>query len=128
MKTRNKIMLVLALAGMMFATFGCQSPPNPVPATKFKVNPKTGDFTLDSPKNVGAESIDLVHKSGTNSMELHIKGWQSQNDAEVIGKSYTGQAESIRAMGELEEKRMERMERLFDKAAGTAAKVVKPVP
>lgn len=65
---------------------GCAS----VPSTKFTIDPKTGVVTLDSPKNVHAEEIEVTLPNGTR---VRLKGYGSTNSPDAIAAVALGNAE-----------------------------------
>lgn len=71
---KNKL-AVLSVAVLVLA--GCAS----VPATKFTVNPQTGVFSLDSPKEISWTNLEANLPGGAT---FKIQGYNSHNSPEVL--------------------------------------------
>jgi hypothetical protein len=68
---------------------GCTSP---VPSTKFSGYVAGQPFEFVGHKQTSAKGVQLTMHSGTNTFSLTIAELSSQNDPQVISKSYAGQA------------------------------------
>jgi hypothetical protein len=112
MKTLN----LLLLAALAMVAAGCAS----VPQTTFKLNPKTGELVVTSPKQVEAEDLkaEFDRKSG---FKFSVKKISSQNDAEILGAIAASNAAMAERVGAMAEK-------VFEAAGKGAVKAVAPIP
>lgn len=85
-KTFMKTVMVLIAVALLV---GCKSP---VPSTKFSGYVAGQPFEFVGHKQTTAKGIELMMHSGTNTFSLKIEELSSQNDPQVISKSYAGQA------------------------------------
>lgn len=80
----------MTLTGLcILVTNGCKSP---VPSTKFSGSIGGQPFQFEGHKQTVAKGLDLMMITGTNTFKLSIAELSSQNDPQVIDKSYAGQA------------------------------------
>ena len=89
-------LFALSTAALLLA--GCVGPQ--VPATKIKLDLKTGQFKLDSPKQW--EMTNLVTTVDTNGrLAVKIGSLNSKNDADVIAQAGLIQIEQMKQTNEL---------------------------
>lgn len=79
--------LILCASALIFT--GCSTP---VPGNHISGALGGVPFKIENPKQFSAKGFQLTLDSGTNHFTLHFDEMSSQNDPQVIDKSYAGQA------------------------------------
>lgn len=89
----KKSLIILAAAGLSLLTgcvlTGCKSP---VPGAHIKGTLGGVPFDVQNPKQCKIVGFNLSLISGSNTFTLSISNLTSENDPQVIDKSYAGQA------------------------------------
>ncbi len=80
---------ILILCASVMVLTGCKSP---VPGNHISGSLGGVPFKIENPKQFSAKGFQLTLDAGTNHFVLHFDEMSSQNDPQVIDKSYAGQA------------------------------------
>lgn len=118
----KKITTLLLVVVSIVALTGCGSP---VPGNHISGALGGVPFDIKNPKQFNAKGFDLALDAGTNHFKLHFDEMTSQNDPQVIDKSYAGQAAVLDAQGRFMDKLGSTFGSFIGATGGTAAKTMK---
>jgi hypothetical protein len=85
-----KIIFGIACAALLC---GCGTP---VPGNRIAGNFGGVPFEINNPKNFSGEGLEISAMVGTNYFSMKFDRFRSENDPEVIDKSYAGRAAEVK--------------------------------
>jgi len=80
--------IAAVLTALTLLATGCAS----VPATKLSLNPTTGAFVLESPKEIGISNMTATLPNGVT---VSLQGYQSHNSVDILAAVAASNAQSL---------------------------------